>query len=352
MRNKLLRIVVSAVLLARIASRTDWDQLGSGFAGLRWELWLAAVLVLIGAQILSAWRWKHYTDQLELPNSVRRLTSFYFIGMFFNLMLPTSVGGDVVRAWYLDGKSGRRVPAFTSVILDRLNGLVVLVALACVGVAISPLALPDWITWSVYGIASCAVLGLGCAGLVARLGIARKGRLAQLGLMADLFRRPRILLPTLLLSVGVQAANVLLVWLIGQAIGASIPAAYYWILVPMVSLVTLLPISVNGMGVREEATVLFLAPLGVAEGTALTLSILWFAVYASVSLMGGAVYMLGHFPKPETQTAPASGPARAGAWSPDHALPPEDSRPIAEVTCGSIGGDSDQGRARQHRHAA
>jgi hypothetical protein len=67
----------------------------------------------------------------------------------------------------------------------------------------------------------------------------------------------------------------------------------------------LLPISVNGMGVREEATVLFLAPLGIAEGTALTLSVLWFAVCASVSLLGGAVYLFGHFPRPEA-SAPLS----------------------------------------------
>lgn len=337
MRNKLLRILVSVALLARVASRTDWNQVGAGFAGLRWELWLAAVLVLVGAQVLSAWRWKHYTDPLDLPNPLRRLTAFYFIGMFFNLMLPTSVGGDVVRAWYLDGKSGRRLPAFASVVLDRLNGLAVLIALACLGVAFSPLELPDWIIWSVCGIAGAAVIGLASTGLLLLFGHAGRGRLEQVRTMSDLFRRPSVLLPTIFMSLCVQAANVLLVWLIGQAIGAPIPAAYYWVMVPMVSLVTLLPISVNGMGVREEATVLFLAPLGIAEGTALTLSILWFAVYASVSLMGGAVYMLGHFPRPETRAAQESRPTAAEP---------------AEVTCGSIGGDSDQGRAGQHRQAA
>src|SRR5207237_734616 len=78
----------------------------------------------------------------------------------FNLLLPTSVGGDVVRAWYLDGHSGRRLAAFVAVFLDRLSGLLVLIAMACVAVTVCPLELPAWIAWSVWGTACAAVLGL------------------------------------------------------------------------------------------------------------------------------------------------------------------------------------------------
>jgi len=333
--NKMLRLAVSVALLTRVAMRTDWSKVSDGFVDLRWEYWLAAGVVLIIAQFVSACRWKIYADQLRLPRTLGQLTGFYFIGMYFNLVLPTSVGGDVVRVWYLDGQSGNRLAAFASVLLDRLNGLVVLVALACLAVTLSPLDLPPWIFYSVWSIAGCGVLGLISLqlfrGIATRLMKGRKhaGKLEQLKTTIDLFGKPRILAGTLILSLGVQAASVLVVWLIGQAIQAPVPATYYWIVVPMVSLLTLLPISVNGMGVREEAMVLFLAPLGIAEGTALTLSLLWFAVNAGISLLGGAVYLLGHFPKPET-------PARTPA----------------EVTCGSIGGDSDQGRTGQHRQAA
>ena len=341
MLNKLLRLTVSIALLTRLALWTDWGPVRSSFADMRWEYWMAAVGLLIVAQVISAWRWKLYADRLGLARPLGRLTGFYFIGMFFNLMLPTSVGGDVVRAWYLDGQSGQRLPAFASVLLDRLNGLVVLVALACLAVTLSPLVLPAWITWSVWGVAAGGTLGLAGLLVVTRRApympsqaSAPASKLTQLRNMLGMFCQPRIPPGTLLLSVLVQAGNVGVVWLIGQAIHAPIPAAYYWVMVPMVSLLTLLPISVNGMGVREEATVLFLAPLGVAAGTALTLSVLWFAVSASVSLLGGVVYLLGHFSKLEA-------PARMAA----HAH-------TREVTCGSLGGDSDQGRAGQRRQAA
>jgi hypothetical protein len=363
-------------LLTRVACRTDWGQVRAGFVDLRWQYWLAAVLLLIFAQVVSAMRWKYYTDQLRLPRSLGQLTGFYFIGMYFNLMLPTSVGGDVVRAWYLDGQSGRRVPAFASVFLDRLNGLVVLVALACLAVTLSPLPLPSWIVISVWSIAACGLLGLAGLHLFVRRASVRRQRpevgsqrsevgirsaeqrpltsdfrpptrMEQLRTTLALFCLPRVLAATLLLSLCVQAVNVLIVWLIGQAIGAPIPATYYWVMVPMVTLLTLLPISVNGMGVREEATVLFLAPLGIASGTALTLSVLWFAVSASVSLLGGAVYFLGHFPKPVTPAAVSLSPCL-----PFSRRQGDEEKGRQGESCGPLGGDSDQGRAGQHRHAA
>src|SRR5262249_1186810 len=125
------------------------------------------------------------------------------------------------------------------------------------------------------------------------------------------------------LSVLVQSANVVLVWLVGRALGAEVPASYYWILVPVVTLLTLLPISLNGMGVREWGTVLMLAPLGVSEATALTLAFLWFATFSVVSLGGAIFYLWGRFPRFEVR--PDDEPVR---------------------------GDPDQGREGQPRAAA
>jgi uncharacterized membrane protein YbhN (UPF0104 family) len=127
----------------------------------------------------------------------------------------------------------------------------------------------------------------------------------------------------LALSVFVQLANVVLVWLVGQSIAVPVPALYYGIVVPMVTLLTLLPISVNGLGVREGGLILFLAPLGVSESTALSLAFLWFSVFTTVSLCGGAVYLFGRFPRlqdsgesfsrdPEAITALSRSPAGRG----------------------------------------
>jgi uncharacterized membrane protein YbhN (UPF0104 family) len=101
-----------------------------------------------------------------------------------------------------------------------------------------------------------------------------------------------VFLLSTLLSVVVQLANILIVWLIGLALNLSVPGSYYLILVPTVTLLTLVPISLNGMGVREGGMAIFLAPLGVDPGTAITLAFLWFVAFVLPSL-GGVFFYLG-----------------------------------------------------------
>jgi uncharacterized membrane protein YbhN (UPF0104 family) len=320
--SKLIRIGVSAALLTWVASRMDWPQVGEAFARLRLELWLAAVALLVATQVVSAWRWRIMARSLGFDRPLPHLVGYYFIGMYFSLLLPTSVGGDVVRAWYLDGGSGRRLGAFATVFLDRLSGLIVLLAMACLSVALYPAsALPSWIPWSVWGTCAAIVTGVAALPFLARWMKNGELRAQQVKTVLATLRRPGVLASTTALSAIVQVANVGLVWLVGQALQVPVPASFYWILVPMVSLLTLLPISVNGMGVREGATAILLAPLGIGENAGVTLAFLWFTVFAATSLLGGIVYLFGRFPKPES----------------DHE---------------AIDRDPDQGRARQSRAAA
>lgn len=327
--NKLIRLGISAVLLGWVAWKTDWHKFGQAFASLRLELWLCGVGLYALAQTISSCRWQIITRALGFNQSIGQLTRFYFIGTYFSLLLPTSVGGDVVRAWYLDNHSGRRLKAFLSVFLDRLSGLLVLLAIGCVAVMLSPISLQPWIVWGVWGMTACALVGMVTLPLVAgwlRLG---DGRVQQIKMAMGLLRQPRVLLGTTILALFVQSLNVVIVWLIGMALHVNIPTAYYWILTPVVSLLTMLPISVAGTGIREVSTALMLAPLGVGHDLAVTLALLWFAVFAAVSLAGGVVYLVGR------SAAPAAGPPEEG--SSDH---------------GSIRHHSDQGRAGQSQQAA
>jgi len=158
--SKAIRVLGSVALLAFLAWQTDWRHVKEAFDQLRIEFWLAAVGVYALTQVVSSVRWQILARPLGFERPWLHYLSFYFIGMFFNLVLPTSVGGDVVRAWYLDGGSGRRMPAFVSVFVDRLSGLLMLLALACVAAALCPLSLPAWITWGVWGTGAGVVAGL------------------------------------------------------------------------------------------------------------------------------------------------------------------------------------------------
>jgi uncharacterized membrane protein YbhN (UPF0104 family) len=313
---KQLKILVSVGLLGLLVWRTDWEQVAQAFAHLRLELWLAAVGAYLAAQLCSTLRWRMLARPLGFEQPFRTFLGFYFIGMFFNLLLPTSVGGDVVRAWYLDEGSGRRLPAFVSVFVERCSGLLVLLLLACAAVLCSSAPLPAWVVWSVWCTGGLAVLGgvsvwLYCNfhkgdGQTDDSQTTSPGRVDVLRstigtVRTALIQQPGLLLTSTLLSLGVQAANVVLVWLVGLAIDAPVPAAYYWIAVPMVSLLMVVLPSLNGHGVREGGLILFLSEVGVPAGTALTLAFLWFSVMAAVSLAGGLVYLFGRFPRPEVR---------------------------------------------------
>lgn len=313
---KKLKIAVSLALLGWLAWRTDWHQVRDTFAQLRLNLWLAALGVYGVAQLCSSFRWQLLSRPLGFQQPWSHFLGYYFIGMFFNLMLPTSVGGDVVRACYLDERSGRKLAAFVSVFVDRCSGLLVLLSLACAAVLFCPLALPPWVAWSVW-----AALGSFVAGSVAlwaycilqsagsRIQEPESAAPAHLevlksaisNLHSAIFRQPSLLISTTLLSVGVQAANVVLVWLVGLAIGVPVPPSYWWIVVPMVSLMQVVLPSLNGHGVREGGLILFLAEVGVGQSTAVTLGFLWFSVMATAALGGGPVYLFGRFARPEVQ---------------------------------------------------
>lgn len=295
--NKLLRVTISVLLLGWLAWRTDWARVQATFAGLRIELWLAALGVLLGLQVVSGLRWCMLARPLGFKGSARRFTGIYFIGMFFNLILPTSVGGDVIRAWYLNGDTGRIDRAVLSVFMDRLSGLVVLLCLACVAQMFAPPGLPMWIGASVW-----TTMALGVVGACALPGLTRYLPAKYQRLSADVLQSfTGVLRPApVFMSLLVQGGNILLVWLLGKAVAAPVPGFYYGILVPMVSLLTLLPLSINGMGVREGGMVLFLAPFVPAD-TAVILGFLWFTVTATGSLLGGLVYVFGRFPRLEVQ---------------------------------------------------
>jgi glycosyltransferase 2 family protein len=329
--KKKWRILVSVVLIAVLAWRIDWAPALAALAHANWALWAAGLGVYLFAQSVSSLRWRMLAHVQGFSGSHLRYLGYYFIGMFFNLVLPTSIGGDMTRTWYLVTREGaslprgkRQVAGFLSVSGDRLNGLFALIGVAGIAALCCPTPLPPWIWWTVGGLTVGAGAGVALLPWAGAL-LASQPRMQWLAEGASRYgNSPRTLLIATLLSFVVQVANVLLACLLGAALGLPVPPAYYGVLAPLVALLALLPISLNGMGLREAGTVVLLAPLGVSAAEAVTLAVLTFAVYAVASLGGGVVLLLGRFPRFEEVRLD------------DHA----------------IGGDSDQGRTRQSSAAA
>jgi uncharacterized protein (TIRG00374 family) len=328
-----LRAAVSGAILLVLAAKIDWEQVADAFRGARWGAWAGAAGIYCLAQLLSSLRWQWLSQPLGFDRPYRHYVGDYFVGMFFNLLLPTSVGGDAVRAIRLNAGSGRAMAALVSVLFDRLSGLLVLLAMACAAALSCSEPLPSWMTVAIYGMAGCALIGIALLPAMLRLVLKHAPRwriVSRLGPMAysmqnalSQFRdRLGLVMATSALSLVIQLSGIVQVALIGEAVGADVSWMIYGVAVPMVALLTLLPVSLNGMGLREAGMVVFLQPAGVPPGLAVTIAFLWFCSQSISGMAGAIVYLGGRTRRQE------------------------------ECHDDSVRDHSDQGRARQHRTAA
>jgi len=295
--KRLVRIGGSVILLCVLAWRVDLRGVVGALTGVAWGWWLAAVACYFLAQFVSAVRWQWLSQPLGFEQRTGSFLAYVLAGNFFNLLLPTSVGGDVARAWYLGHGSGRGSQAVLTVLADRVNGLSVLIVMAFVAALTVPL--PTWALAFVLVATSCAIVSLlllwfASQGQPTEAVIGWRRRWREMADTLAFYRRsPRLLGSVTALSLVVQFLNVVLVWCLAGAVGAPVSLAFCFVLMPVVTLLTLAPVSVNGMGLREGATLLLLRPLGVQDGQAVALSLLWFSVFLTAGLTGAVWFLVG-----------------------------------------------------------
>jgi glycosyltransferase 2 family protein len=255
--------------------------------------------------LLSAWRWQLLLPPVQLAARYSHLAAFYFIGMFFNIFLPTIVGGDAVKALLLSRETGAPARATMSVFMERNVGLFALLTIATVAAAAGPgaqrVAGIPLILWTLAGWAAFIAANVVMLNVRAYRFADRLIALLPLGQMRlrseSLFqailpytRAPLPMLAATALSFVHQAIVIIVVFLNVNALGHAVPISALAVIVPLVSLAGMLPISLNGLGVREALYILFLGQHGLSPDVALSVALLYFAVTLIASLPGGLLY--------------------------------------------------------------
>jgi glycosyltransferase 2 family protein len=284
----LLKLTVSALSLYVVFSKVDLRELSHMFRRIGPVYFLIAALPYVIAQAASTWRWK-----LLLPGQFRfgRLFSLYMIGSFFNSFLPGVIGGDAVKAYYLNKDAKKISLTLASVFMDRYLGYV---GLMIIGISAFPFAFGyfgasvyRWIMpviFAAFVVASTLLFGL-------KLG-RRFGAVAEIyEYFAGLKSRKDIIAKALLLSFVVQFLNFLMVVILAWAMGANIPVVLLFVFLPIIITVTTIPISVSGLGVREGSFVLLLGLIGVRPEVATSLSLSWFFTNFIGGLPGIVAYI-------------------------------------------------------------
>jgi uncharacterized membrane protein YbhN (UPF0104 family) len=295
----LIQVAVSVILLALIFRQVHWREIWETLRQIHlWWLFLAWVIFLLGVVIRAA-RWQTLLDALGIRRPLRELVMWYFVGGFFNVILPTGFGGDAVRIAELAQDTKRLGAALNSVVVDRYLGIIVLLAMGLAAAVVWPGAASPGVV--------ALIAALFGAGLLAawflrrpwwgRLGqradwVGRAVRIVRLPALAEatasygrrtIARGLAISLAFNLLQIGWNVA-------IAHGLGLSLPLATFLVFVPLTAIALLLP-AFGGLGVRELTYVGLFAGAGVPAATAMALSLGVYIITVATGLVGGVMYL-------------------------------------------------------------
>jgi glycosyltransferase 2 family protein len=295
-----IKILISLALLYLALRKVDLTELASRINNLASLGWIVVAIAVTFLQIfVGVLRWRRISAECGAPLGLRQAMRFNLIGTFFNQTLPSSIGGDAARLWLVArGGAGWRAATY-SIFVDRAIGLV---ALAIIIVASLP--------WSYNLIADphgrSALLFVDFAALAGGVGFLVLGALPwpwlrrwwgthhlhACAVIANRVIFSRKHGPAIaVLSILVHVLAVVIAWCVVQSIAAPVVFGQIFQLVPPVMLITMLPISIAGWGVREASMALAFGYAGLLPNEGVNVSLLYGAVTFLVGAFGGLVWI-------------------------------------------------------------
>ncbi len=297
-----LRVLTAVILMGIIISLIsgDWRQ----FANVDWRLIPFAFALTMISTVVKAMRWSLLVHQSRMHMSFRYLLGTYLIGAFFSTVLPTSVGGDAVRAVDAANKSGRIADATSSVLIERGIGLLVVIGSGSLfALLLEPNYVPIGFQVFVHLMFVAGLVGLlflrqgwfigPIAALLRRLklvGLEHKVRSLQDAFSSHLWS-PGIFVSMLVLSIVAHALTILATYIVLDAVTTTMPLGAF---VPVIALTTaaeLLPISIASLGVKESAYVFFLGLAKVGSVEATVIALIMRGLTLARAMTGGIVFL-------------------------------------------------------------
>jgi uncharacterized protein (TIRG00374 family) len=300
----LVKIAVSLGLIVFLLARLNIGDLLRRVADAQPPWLILALGLYFGTIFLGVVKWRLLVRLQHFPVSFSDLASYTFSGLFLGNILPSNIGGDIVRAAMLArGGSGTTEAAAISVLVDRLLGLVAYlgVALVSAGIAVAVLTRSAELDALQKGtVASAVILVLGAALVFSRRTARRLAVMFEFGWLARF--KPRALrsyqaIQAYRSNYGTLAANAALsasilivatlVWYsVARSLDLNVSILYFFLFNPLIAFVLLLPISFNGLGAKEATAVFFFGLIGVPSEPAFAMSLLFHAIVVLTSLPG------------------------------------------------------------------
>ena len=296
-----LKLTATVGLVAFLLSRADWDKIGQSFAQANWFLLALVFLAMALSVIISAWKWRLLLDIHGIQFSFSRLNRWYFIAMFFNNFLPTGIGGDGYRVMKTWKNERSRAGAVIAVFMERLTGIVALLLLGFAGGVIGWWLDGDWLSrWIV-------IFGLVGGGLTLVVGtvLLKTGAINKLlqsprcpsvvrttfEHLADYKAKPGESAEVMAVSFGFHFLSIVWWLLLIASVGAHLPVYHLVVVVAILSIVTILPLSINGIGLVDGSFIYLAGQYGLEYEQGLTIMLLLRALMIPISLIGAWHYL-------------------------------------------------------------
>jgi uncharacterized membrane protein YbhN (UPF0104 family) len=292
--SRWFKIAISLALFAFLLYSTDVRALQQQLTTAHPAFLFLAFVGYLLSQVLYAYKWQVLARPLGFLKPLRTFIVYYFVGGYFNLFAPSTVVGDLGRGFLLASPTGNTASALYSVAVDRISGLVMLVWVSASGfLFLGPTVLPVTLCYGVLLVAVASLLAWWVLPYVLRFPFARH----------PLVKR---VVDTLIVPYQENASTLgyacvlgyLLHWfqlsmqvVLAYALNLQVPVWYLMLFIPLVNILSALPLSFAGVGVREGGYVTFLALIGVGKDQALAFGLLWSAIVLGSGLVGGLVLL-------------------------------------------------------------
>lgn len=284
----LIKLILSLTLLIFLFHKVDINQFKDILLriGLCQFLILSALYIL--SQIISSIRWGFVIESLGSKMKLSELVKAYFLGMYANLFLPSIIGGDGIKAYVVSKHLGLR-KAISTIFLERYNGLAALLFIALISV----LAFHRFFNYKIIALILSVNIAIYIPLFAMDFKIFTKyEKIKNFCSDIKIFHKSGYFIKVSILSVFVQLIVIFIYILAGKMLGFNINWAYYFAFIPIINLISFLPISFNGIGIREFSFVYFFSFAGLSKLDALSLSIDVFFVVIFCSLVGGGFYFI------------------------------------------------------------
>lgn len=290
----LIKPVVSIAILAALLTMADFESLLETFKSIPAWVLLTVIAGYTLGQVLSAYKWLLIARSAAIPATYLSALKAYFIGMFVNCFGLGLIGGDLARAFLLTGGKDGKALAIASVAADRIHGLTVLAGLGSLVLLTTDVGEIDpYLSVFLPTLFVLLFAGWFLGPVVLQMLLPERNRFRKKCLaMLEVFpRSPGKIFSITVLSIIYHCLQIALHWVMGIGVGTSISLALLFSVIPLVSILTSLPISWNGLGVREYAYQAFLTPVPLDLSQALAFGAMWILASTFASALGGIAGM-------------------------------------------------------------